>query len=105
MNLRVKHPTIVAFGRDANEILEHNFTNEYKILKVTHYANYSSKEEVKVIWSLVGSENEVICDLARLFQQPKPPKNHCCESGFAGWTSSFHHGCMRNIPQRARAAA
>ncbi len=38
------NPTIVAFGNDAYSILLRNFKNQYKILKVPHYANYASKE-------------------------------------------------------------
>ena len=47
-------PTIVAFGRDSYNILKSHFKNDFKILKVPHYANYSSKEkyreEVKLVW-------------------------------------------------------
>ncbi len=48
------NPTIIAFGRDAYSILCRNFKDQYKILKIPHYANYSSKEkyreEVKQIY-------------------------------------------------------
>jgi len=38
------NPTIIAFGNDAHSILLRNFKDQYKILKVPHYANYTSKE-------------------------------------------------------------
>ena len=38
------NPTIIAFGNDAHSILLRNFKNQYKVLKVPHYANYTSKE-------------------------------------------------------------
>ena len=38
------NPTIIAFGNDAYSILLRNFKEQYKILKVPHYANYTSKE-------------------------------------------------------------
>ena len=41
------NPTIIAFGRDAHTILTRNFTNEYKIFKIPHYSNYSSKEKYR----------------------------------------------------------
>ena len=37
-------PTLIAFGNDVYSILNRNFKDEFKILKVPHYANYSSKE-------------------------------------------------------------
>jgi hypothetical protein len=48
------NPIIIAFGNDAYSILLRNFKNQYKVLKVPHYANYTSKEkyrgEVKMAW-------------------------------------------------------
>ena len=41
------NPTIIAFGNDAYSILLRNFKNEYKVLKVPHYANYTSKERYR----------------------------------------------------------
>ena len=41
------NPTIVAFGGDAYSILSRNFKDQYRILKVPHYANYSSKEKYR----------------------------------------------------------
>ena len=46
-DVRAKNPTIVAFGNDAYSILSRNFKDEFKILKVQHYANYSSKENYR----------------------------------------------------------
>ena len=48
-------PTLIAFGNITNDILERNLKGEFKkILKVPHYANYTSKEryreQVKKIW-------------------------------------------------------
>jgi hypothetical protein len=41
------NPTIIAFGNDAYTILLRNFKNQYKVLKVPHYANYTSKENYR----------------------------------------------------------
>ena len=53
-DLGATDPTIIAFGRDSYNILYKYFKSDYKILKVPHYANYSSKEkyrdEVKLTW-------------------------------------------------------
>jgi len=46
-DLESKDPTIVAFGNDAYSILIRNFKNQYRVLKVPHYANYSSKEKYR----------------------------------------------------------
>ena len=43
-DLGSSNPTIVAFGNDAYSILLRNLKDEYNILKVPHYANYTSKE-------------------------------------------------------------
>ena len=37
-------PTIIAFGNDAYAILSRHFGTKYRLLKIPHYANYSSKE-------------------------------------------------------------
>jgi len=53
-DLESVNPTIIAFGNDAYSILSRNFKDQYKVLKVSHYANYTSKEkyrdEVKMVW-------------------------------------------------------
>jgi len=41
------NPTIIAFGNDAYSILSRNFKDQYKVLKVPHYANYTSKEKYR----------------------------------------------------------
>jgi len=38
------NPVLIAFGLDAYGILKRNFSEQYRIVKVPHYANYSSKE-------------------------------------------------------------
>ena len=47
-------PTLIAFGNITYDILERNLKDEFKILKVPHYANYTNKEkyreQVKKIW-------------------------------------------------------
>ena len=48
------NPTLIAFGNDTFDILNRNFKDSFRILKVPHYATYSSKEtyreQVKAIW-------------------------------------------------------
>ena len=44
VDIESKNPTLIAFGRDTYGILKKNFSNQYEIVKVPHYANYSSKE-------------------------------------------------------------
>jgi hypothetical protein len=46
-DLGVDNPTIVAFGVDTYTILNRNFKNEYKILKILHYSHYISKEKYR----------------------------------------------------------
>ena len=38
------NPTLIAFGRDVYAILCRNFKHKYRILKIPHYASYSSQE-------------------------------------------------------------
>jgi hypothetical protein len=38
------NPTIIAFGNDAYSIILRNFKDQYRVLKVPHYANYTSQE-------------------------------------------------------------
>lgn len=42
------NPILIAFGRDTYGILKKNFSQRFQILKVPHYANYSSKENYRV---------------------------------------------------------
>lgn len=37
-------PTLVAFGRDAYQILEREFGRSHQVLRVPHYSDYTSKE-------------------------------------------------------------
>ncbi len=47
-------PTLIAFGTPTYKILEKNFKDEFKILKIRHYAYRENKEDyrehVKKIW-------------------------------------------------------
>jgi hypothetical protein len=53
-DIGANNPTLIAFGNISYEILNRNLNNEFKILKVPHYANYTNKdkyrEQVKEIW-------------------------------------------------------
>jgi len=53
-DLGTENPTIIAFGKDSYDVLIRNLKDEYKVLKVPHYANYTSKEnyreQIKSIW-------------------------------------------------------
>lgn len=46
-DLGAANPTIVAFGRDAYNILKKHFKSDVNILKIPHYANYTSKEKYR----------------------------------------------------------
>jgi hypothetical protein len=46
-DLEIDNPTIIAFGRDAHSVLTSNFKNEYKIFKIPHYSNYSSRDKYR----------------------------------------------------------
>ena len=41
------NPTLIAFGNDAFDILKRNLNEEFKVLKVPHYANYLGKEKYR----------------------------------------------------------
>jgi hypothetical protein len=43
-DLGVLQPTLIAFGRDAFQILDRNLGRTYNIWRVPHYSNYGSKE-------------------------------------------------------------
>lgn len=47
VDLEAVNPLIVAFGNDAYSILLRNFKDQYRILKIPHYANYTSKEKYR----------------------------------------------------------
>jgi hypothetical protein len=46
-DLGAMQPTLVAFGRDAFQILERNLGGTYQIWGVPHYSNYTSKEKYR----------------------------------------------------------
>ena len=54
------NPTLVAFGNDTHSILKRNLNDRFRILKISHYANYSSKEkyreEVQELCKTLGSD-------------------------------------------------
>ena len=43
-DLRVDQPILIAFGRDAFEVLNRNLGRTYDIWRIPHYSNYVSKE-------------------------------------------------------------
>ena len=45
--LGVGRPRLIAFGRDAFEVLHRNLGDSYDILGVPHYSNFISKERYK----------------------------------------------------------
>jgi len=53
-DIGAENPTIVTFGNGAYDILARNFNDEFRVLKVPHYAVRSSKEkyreQIKSIW-------------------------------------------------------
>ena len=46
--LGCKDPILIAFGRDAEVIARRNLENKFKIYRIPHYANYTSKERYRV---------------------------------------------------------
>jgi hypothetical protein len=46
-DLRIDDPTIVAFGNDAFAILNRNFRNRFKMVKIRHYSDRISKENYR----------------------------------------------------------
>ena len=42
-----RNPELVAFGKDTYTILTRHFKNEFKILKLPHYSNYTAKEKYR----------------------------------------------------------
>ena len=53
-DLEAENPTVIAFGNLTYDILTRNLRDVYNILKIPHYANYTSKEnyreQIKSIW-------------------------------------------------------
>ena len=46
-DLGCARPTIITFGNDAYRVLARNLGTEYRVSKIPHYANYSSKEHYR----------------------------------------------------------
>ena len=46
-DLESSNPTIIAFGNDAYSVLVRNLTEQYNILKVPHYSDYTNKEKYR----------------------------------------------------------
>jgi hypothetical protein len=42
-----KNPKLIAFGVDVFKVLNRNLSNQYTIIKVPHYSNYTSKEKYR----------------------------------------------------------
>lgn len=42
-----ENPVLVAIGNDSHKILKRNFGVNFQVLKIPHYANYSSKEKYR----------------------------------------------------------
>lgn len=47
IDIGATNPTLIAFGRDVFDILNRNFKDEFKILKINHYAYRMSKEDYR----------------------------------------------------------
>ena len=46
-DIGASNPTLIAFGNDTFSILKRNLQDDYKILKIPHYAHYISKEKYR----------------------------------------------------------
>ena len=47
MDIGVVEPTLIAFGGDVFSILKRNFSDEFEVKKIPHYAAYISKENYR----------------------------------------------------------
>ena len=47
-DIGASNPTLIAFGNESFDILKRNLKEDFQILKVPHYANYSSKEKYRL---------------------------------------------------------
>jgi hypothetical protein len=47
VDLKSNNPLIIAFGKDSYDILNRYFSGKFKIIKVSHYSNYASKENYR----------------------------------------------------------
>ena len=53
IDIGASNPTLIAFGNDTYSILKRNLKNEFKILKVYHYAHFINKENYRAkVWSI-----------------------------------------------------
>jgi len=41
------NPTLIAIGSDSYNIIKRNLSNKFKVIKIPHYANYTSKENYR----------------------------------------------------------
>lgn len=46
-SIGAEKPVLVAIGNDSHKILKRNFGEKFQVLKIPHYANYSSKEKYR----------------------------------------------------------
>ena len=46
-DVETDNPTIIAFGSDAYSVLVRNLKEQYNILKVPHYSDYTNKEKYR----------------------------------------------------------
>ena len=42
------NPTLVAFGNEVKDILNKHFKNEFKVIELTHYSHFQSKEKFRM---------------------------------------------------------
>ena len=51
MDIGASEPTLIAFGNATFKVLKRNLKNEFKILKIYHYAHYMNKEDYRAhVW-------------------------------------------------------
>lgn len=51
MDIGTSEPTLIAFGNAAFKVLKRNLKNEFKILKIYHYAHFMNKEDYRAhVW-------------------------------------------------------
>ena len=65
-DLGAVQPTLIAFGRDAFQILDRNLGSTHNILRVPHYSNYGSKETYREqIGAVIKSTTDLRSNRAR----------------------------------------
>ena len=47
LDIGANNPTLIAFGNATFKVLKRNLKNEFKILKIYHYAHYMNKEDYR----------------------------------------------------------